>query len=170
MSAEFLAYLPFLAKAAEERRISEARLGALLTHDGLLVLLQEAAEGTADSALVIQSGIVLSHAWQHFSRTGRSPGGSPGALGAALSVTMAALRQGIAVLQLRAVPAAEKPRSVRRARRAGFLSVRPLTTDLQGSGFRPQGLIAEAARRAASSEGGLPVGAPLDRRPSGFRV
>lgn len=67
--------------------------------------------------------MVLMVAWRRVQDESMSPGGSPEAQRAAQSVMLQAVRQSVAVLQLRTVAPARRQPAVRRARAAGFLQV-----------------------------------------------
>lgn len=110
----------FLCFAAVEGKLSAARLSTLLTHELIIAPIRALAEGSTGAESIIPSITVLEAGWE-----GRcSPGGSPAAHRAAQSAVLGALRQTAALLQLQALPAAQRQRAVRRARRGGFLQVR----------------------------------------------
>lgn len=118
-----------LVVAAEGGKISEARLSSLLAHEGILAPLQALAEGRADfSDSNDGSARFVEAAYRHIAARHRSSSGSqlagPETHREAQRAVAGALRQGIVLLQLRAVVPSQRQRAVRRALREGFLRVR----------------------------------------------
>ena len=122
-TAETVPFIALLASAASARKLSAARLSALLTHGGVLAPLRAAAEGHEAFRIVTPSLDLLAAGWAYFHEQRIRPRGSPEAHGAAQSAMLAALRQGFVLLQLRAAAPDQRQRAVRRARRRGYLLV-----------------------------------------------
>lgn len=120
-------FVEFLSLAAGAGQMSSARLSDVTTHSGILASLRAAAAGRGDVNDLHACTNLLNEAWKHIARHGRDPGGSPEAHAAMQSALLAAMQQGIALLQLRAVAPAQQERGVRRARKEGFLQARPST-------------------------------------------
>lgn len=116
-------FLVFLATAVDKMKVSESRMGALLTHEGFLAPLRAVAErGEGFDEAPFSSGGLLA-AWLHFEAQHRNPEGSPEAHDTARSAMLGAMRQAAALLQLGALASPQQQRAVRRARKAGFLHV-----------------------------------------------
>lgn len=111
--------LSFMANAGEAARMSETRLRALLTNGGLLAPLQAAAEGRADFTWAMMPVMILLSGCRQI----HTPWDASEVHAPVQSALMAAMRQGTALLQLRAAPPPQQQRAVRRARREGFLQV-----------------------------------------------
>lgn len=131
----------FLASALSAGKLSEARLRVLLLRQHVLAPLQVAAgrahpvAGVTHDSQSFLTGALNEITTQHFKSGGLSDD-SPAAHMAAQSAVMAiagALWQGVVLLQLRAVAPAQRERAIRRARREGFLQVRPLSDGLVSS-------------------------------------
>lgn len=127
------ASMPFsmlLSSAAVEGRLSETQYSALLTIDAILVPLRAMAEGLNRSPWsdIVSFASLLERSSSHFELHGSMPRARHEAHGAAQRAVMAVVRQGTALLQLRAAAPAQRQRAVRRARRGGFLKVITLST------------------------------------------
>lgn len=116
----------YLSTAGLSGLVSEARLGALLTHDGILAPIRAAAEGRQEFRGCLRVSVILGMACEHFGTQRRNPGGSPAALRAVQSTLMAAIRQGAALRQVLEMAAGRRQRAVRRAQETGFLQVHSL--------------------------------------------
>lgn len=123
----------FLLSAVVTGRINEARLREILTHAAILAPLQAASEGRADFDGAELPVEMLREAGKRFTAQrynlrGHSEGDVE-ALRRAQSAMMGALRQGLALLQLRTVAPEMQKRAVRRATADGFLQV-PSSSEL----------------------------------------
>lgn len=112
-----------LAFAAKGGKMSQTRLSALLTHEGILASLWAAPIRCVRSAALHACAIILDKGWHPASTDPRNPGSSPEAHGAAHSAMAVALRHGIVLLQLRAVAPGRQQRAVKRAQKEGTLQV-----------------------------------------------
>lgn len=117
----------FLSCAVCTDAVSTARLRALATHAAILEPLRAASDGRAGFSAVNTSASFLAGAWLEIASQKTQANDSfriiPEEHAAARSAVMAAMRQGAALLQLRAVAVSQLQRAVRRARRGGFLQV-----------------------------------------------
>lgn len=116
--------------------MSEAQLGALLTHMGIGTTLHLAATCAVDFRCMEMCVKLLYMAWAPFVAQRRMPDGSAEMHGASLCGMLAVLRQLTVVLQFGAEPPQQREVAVERARIAGFLQVRSSTADLRASVFK----------------------------------
>lgn len=114
----------YLMMAAKEGTIAETRLGALVTHAGILAALRAAAGGLHNFIFARRcSSESIKAAWHFFSVQRRQPGGSREAHVQAQLAMLESMRQAGTLLQLSALAPAHRQRAERRARRHGFLEV-----------------------------------------------